>query len=319
MYQREYNGINSFLVNTAKLLLAEGKKRIVRNEECYELTEPYMFKIKNPLAREITINERNWNKSLAYAESLWIATGRNDLEYIKHYLERMKEFSDDGIFLRGGYGPRLRHYNGDKDDYKFSGYTLKEGVDMFRYVVDCFQEDSNTRRAIITLGDNNKDCFDENGKLKNTKDIPCTRELHFIKQSENDKLDLVVHMRSNDFIWGASAVNVFNYTYMQEYMSAILGLDIGNYYHIVDNFHYYSWHKDLVETLASINKYEEKPLCLKKTFDSLGSFDSLLKKLSIEENKMRTEKNFYREIHFEDPFFDNWYNVLLDFNFAKCA
>lgn len=37
-------------------------------------------------------------------------------------------------------------------------------------------------------------------------------------------------MRSNDIIWGASAVNIFNYTFMQEYMATILGLGVGNYF-----------------------------------------------------------------------------------------
>lgn len=37
-------------------------------------------------------------------------------------------------------------------------------------------------------------------------------------------------MRSNDIIGGASAVNIFNYTFMQEYMATILGLGVGNYF-----------------------------------------------------------------------------------------
>jgi thymidylate synthase len=61
---------------------------------------------------------RQWSKTLPYAESLWIASGRNDLDYITRYLIRMRDFSDDQIFARGAYGPRLRHFNGSKTDYK---------------------------------------------------------------------------------------------------------------------------------------------------------------------------------------------------------
>jgi len=316
MYQAEYEGINAFLVGTAKLLLSDAQKREVRGNVCYELPEPYMFKITNPLAREVTIPEREWCRTLPYAESLWIASGRNDMKYITHYLPRMKEFSDDGIYMRGGYGPRLRHYDASTKDYEISNHSIlgQKGIDMFRYIVDCFHEDSNTRRAIISLGDNNKDCFGEDGRLKSTKDIPCTRELHFIKQANANKLDLIVSMRSNDFIWGASAVNIFNYTFMQEYMSAILGMEVGNYYHIADNFHYYERHSGKVKSLSTIASPNESPNSLPKTFSSLMEFDALLLILSKEEEKMRNDIQHYCSYQFEDAFFHNWYEVLLEHN-----
>lgn len=319
MYQAEYAGINAFLVETAKLLLSDGQKRNVRDNVCYELPEPYVFKITNPLAREITIHERGWLKVLPYAESLWIASGRNDMKYITHYLPRMTDFSDDGIYMRGGYGPRIRHYDASIDDCQISDYSIigQQGLDMFRYIVDSFHEDSNTRRAIISLGDNSKDCFSKDGKVKSTKDIPCTRELHFIKQPSSNKLDLIATMRSNDFIWGASAVNIFNYTFMQEYMAAILGMEVGNYYHIAENFHYYERHSEKVKLLASLDTPIECPSHFGKTFSSLDEFDNLLITLSKEEEKMRNDIQHYYEYQFEDPFFNNWYNVLLQYN-KKC-
>ena len=46
-------------------------------------------------------------------------------------------------------------------------------------------------------------------------------------------------MRSNDMLWGASAVNIFNFTFMQEYFAAMLNMEIGSYFHIANNFHFY--------------------------------------------------------------------------------
>ena len=60
MYQAEYSGINAFLKGSCKLLLDEGKKRETRGRVCYELPEPYMFKITNPTARLVMIPERKW-------------------------------------------------------------------------------------------------------------------------------------------------------------------------------------------------------------------------------------------------------------------
>lgn len=319
MYTETYTGINSFLIGASKLLVKEGIKREVRGNTCYELPEPVMFKLTNPLARDLTIPERKWLKVLPYAESLWIASGRNDMAYITHYLTRMIDFSDDDIYMRGGYGPRYRNYNGEREDYQIEAINVRQqgAVDQLRYVIECFKVDIETRRAVINMGDPMKDDFDENGGLKESKDIPCTRELHFMKQSGNNKLDLIVRMRSNDLIWGASAVNIFNYTFMQEYVSAILGLEVGNYYHIADNLHFYERHTELVRKLSELREWNDEPTIFSKKFHSLDEFDELITKLSKEEISMRTNIRDYMRTEFDDPFFEHWYDILYKYNIEK--
>ncbi len=321
MHTESYFGINSFLTGASRLLLAEGSRREVRGSVCFELPEPFMFKITDPFARTVTIKERRWNQTLPYAESLWIASGRNDLGFICHYLDRLRDFSDDGVYMRGGYGPRLRFYNGRSEDYSVDENGNQQGpyVDQLRYVIECFEADRATRRAIVSLGDPCKDDFVDKGSLKITKDVPCTRELHFMKQGDTDKLDLIVKMRSNDLIWGASGVNIFNYTFMQEYVAAILKMEVGDYYHIVDNLHYYEYHQEMVKTLAQIDSVEESNLNLAKTFTSLSEFDVLVARLLEEEAKMRKQKRDYSMIHFEDEFFQHWYSKLYNYNLKKYA
>lgn len=316
MYTETYTGVNSFLIGASKLLAEEGVKRETRGSTCYELPEPAMFKITNPLAREVTIPARKWFKTLPYAESLWIASGRNDMAYITHYLPRMIDFSDDGIYMRGGYGPRYRNYNGESDDYKIDTINVRQpgSVDQLKYVIECFKTDKETRRAVMNFGDPMKDDYDEKGELKKSKDIPCTRELHFMKQSGNNKLDLIVRMRSNDLIWGASAVNIFNYTFMQEYVAAILGLEVGNYYHIADNLHYYDRHAEMVKRLAEFDEWDDERTAYVKKFQSLAEFDELITKLSAEETMMRTNIRDYKRTEFEDSFFEYWYEILLHYN-----
>ena len=229
------------------------------------------------------------------------------------------DFSDDGQYMRGGYGPRYRNYNGEKEDYQIDSINVRQvgSVDQLRYVVECFKAEEETRRAVMNFGDPMKDDYDENGELKVTKDIPCTRELHFMKQSGTRKLDLIVRMRSNDLIWGASAVNIFNYTFMQEYVAAILGMEVGYYYHIADNLHYYDRHQELVEALSMMDEVEEKPVMYDKSFRSLDEFDELVTRLSEEELSMRKNLDEYKTTVFEDPFFQHWYNVLYEFNKNK--
>ena len=81
MYTAEFPGINTFLRDTCRLLLKEGVRRETRGKVCYELPEPYMFKITNPTSRLITISERRNSLVLPYAESLWLASGRNDMAF----------------------------------------------------------------------------------------------------------------------------------------------------------------------------------------------------------------------------------------------
>ncbi|MCE5320518.1 MAG: thymidylate synthase [Bacteroidales bacterium] len=323
MFTAEYEGINSFLVGASALLLKEGVKRIIRGYNCWELPSPFMFKISNPTARLVTIAERKWNPILPYAESLWLAAGRNDLEIVGHYLKNMKNFSDDGFFIRGGYGPRLRNYNGISNDYKIqnrnnidiSEYKNSE-VDQFKYIDLNFRNDINTRQAIINIGDPPKDCFDENGCLKETKDFPCTRLLHFQKQPIDNKLNLTVYMRSNDFMWGASAVNIFNFTFIQEYFAQILHLEIGEYYHIANNFHYYEKHRAQIQDISKVLDVKDVGFQYSKSFKCLDEFDVKLNMLQKEEERLRTNSG-NRLIDFGDDFFNDWFRTFYCYNTKK--
>lgn len=314
MYTAEFNGINSFLVGMSKTLLKDGIERNTRGYKCWELPEPVMIKINNPLSRWVTIPDRKWNIFLPYAESLWLAAGRNDLNFIKYYLSKMENFSDDGEFLRGGYGPRLRFYNGNAVDYKKPSIKVDNGIehqelDQFRYIINSFKKDLCTRQAIITIGDPPKDCFGLNNELKQTKDLPCTRTLQFMKSSQGNKLNLTVYMRSNDFIWGASAVNMFNYMFMQEYFAQILGLEVGEYFHIANNLHYYDEHRHLVEKISQFETIEDESFCYKKSFSSLNEFDDNVDKMLKWESDLRSGKTD-KVIDFNDDFFNDWAKVL---------
>jgi len=319
MYYKEFSGINAFLVEMARLLLKDGVKRITRNFNCFELPAPVIIKILNPSSRIITISAREWNYTLPYVESLWLASGRNDIKMVAHYVKKMLEFSDDKETMRAGYGPRFRFFTGVSDDYN-NGYLYEPGninqfntaeIDQFDFVEKSFQKDPNTRQAIITIGDPAKDCFQEENILKQTKDFPCTRDIQFIRQ--NDKLDVIVHMRSNDFVWGAGGVNIFNFTFLQEYFAKILGLPVGHYYHIVNNFHYYENLKPMVEGIAATIQYYDEPYIYNKSFSTLADFDERLFAFQKYEYEIR-EKKSSDLIDFGDDFFNDWAKVLYQFH-----
>lgn len=324
MFYREFQGVNSFLVEMARKLLKDGVPRKTRGFNCHELPYPVVIKLNKPTSRLITIPARNWNFTLPYVESLWLASGRNDIEMVAHYVKKMIDFSDDKKTMRAGYGPRFRYFTGVSNDYN-NGFLyesrsvnslINTEIDQFEFIEQSFKRDANTRQAIITIGDPAKDCFSDSPHLKETKDFPCTRDLQFI--NNNGKLDLIVHMRSNDFVWGASGVNLFNFTFIQEYFSQILGLEIGSYYHIVNNLHYYENLKEMVQNIADTTSYNDEAFVYSKKFKSLAEFDERLLAFQRFEYQLRT--NISNElIDFDDDFFNDWAKVLHQFKNESIA
>lgn len=323
---------DDLLCQAAQDILSEGVHRQTRGFECIEFPTPVCLILTEPARRWITVPARKWGKYLPLVESLWLASGRNDLATVAYYLKRMSDFSDDNLFCRAAYGPRLRRYNGALQQYQESAIapTVAQSatsIDQLAYVVQCFETDPHTRQATINIGDPIKDAFTLNAdgtsftteKLK-TVDYPCTRGLQFI--ANKDKLDLVVNMRSNDLIWGAFGVNIFNFTWMQEYMAQVLNLKVGTYYHIAANLHYYSQESftDIVRNIAAHqpDSYENWYYPTTSFQGDLSQFDTLVKELSALELKWRNEqKATLTPALAADPFFSDWGNMIGQYHLNK--
>jgi thymidylate synthase len=50
-----------------------------------------------------------------------------------------------------------------------------------------------------------------------------------------------------------SAVNITNFTLMQEYVANIMNVPVGKYYHVANNLHMYDNQRDAVNELAAMN------------------------------------------------------------------
>lgn len=317
---------------------------------CLEFPEPVLIKICNPLNRYVFVPERKWNKTLGWIESLWIVRGDNSLEMPSAYVKNLLTFSDDGETMRAGYGPRIRAFGGH---LWRKGVRLEDGsplywmkwqydsrrgngmvfvVDQLKFVIDKFKQDPTTREAVITIHDPIADDF--NGKeILRTKDTPCTRSIHFM--IVNGRMNCYVDMRSNDLFWGFSAVNVFNFTLMQEYVAAMVGVSVGEYYHKVDNLHIYEGSLPMAKnitsihgTMAAIEKWSD-PYSFdeeldwqgyKHTFTTLEAFDNLIALLSEFERGMRgvddlpySKDEALKEMNMmfsDEPMFMDWAKVI---------
>lgn len=66
-------------------------------------------------------------------------------------------------------------------------------------------------------------------------------------------LDMTVTNRSNDMIWGMLGANFVHFSFLQEYVAARLGAEVGKYHHFTNNLHVYetNW-----EPEAWLDKFE---------------------------------------------------------------
>lgn len=59
------------------------------------------------------------------------------------------------------------------------------------------------------------------------------------EQRPRNVLDMTVTNRSNDMVWGMLGANYVHFTFLQEYVAARLGVEVGRYHHFTNNLHVY--------------------------------------------------------------------------------
>lgn len=173
------------------------------------------LQLTNPRAR-LSRSESRGKVFSALGELLWYLSGSGETAHITHYISQYQEYDEDGIVF-GAYGPRLRG-NGSTDR-----------PDQLAGVIDLLGTRPATRRAVIQL-------FEGTDLVQRHEDVPCTCTLQFFRRGEH--LDLVVHMRSNDVFIGFPH-DVFCFTMIQELVARSLGIELGQYIHLVGSLHLY--------------------------------------------------------------------------------
>ena len=257
-------------------ILQEGEVVIVRSHETREVRS-HLIKIASPLERVYLIPHRNNNIFAQIAETLWVMGGRSDMAFLSRYLPRAGDFSDDGKVWRGGYGSRLRNW---------------QGIDQIKEVASILNKDPYSRRAVIVIFDPAQDYIE-------SKDIPCNNLLHFfIRQG---KLHLNVSIRSNDIWWGFSGINTFEWSVLHEMMAYWTGSAVGEYSHFASSLHLYDRHYQQASKI--IANFQDKTLYdfgfTNPPFSTpLEDFDKTIKCWFAVEDKMRQgETNLTQEIN----------------------
>jgi hypothetical protein len=138
----------------------------------------------------------------------------------------MQEFSDDGgNTFHAPYGHRWRHWQPDEP-------TEHSYSDQIANVIEILRRNRHDRRAIIQMWDPSRDLN------RSGKDFPCNTTIK-VEIDVFGKLNLYVFNRSNDIILGAYGANMVQMSVLQEYLAAMIGVDIGVYEQISTNYHAY--------------------------------------------------------------------------------
>ena len=159
---------------------------------------------------------RNANPFFHLMEAMWMLAGRNDTQFLDHYIKDFgKMFGLDGVMW---------------DSY---GYRWKQGLayNQLEEIVNQFKNDPTTRQAVLQMWGAGRD------DLRARFGKPCNLVATFRLQA--GRLHMIVFNRSNDLIWGCCGANAVHFPIMQEYIAGKIGVEMGEYWQVTSNLHMY--------------------------------------------------------------------------------
>jgi len=239
MYCLQGENPTKMYLQSIKDLMANGDEVSPRGKLVKEL-RPACIEFINPYRRVTFLGGRRINPFFQVAESLWILSGKADVEWLTKFNANMSMFSDDGKWFNAPYGERIRTWNKNAL-HNVVINPIDQLADAYRKLVN----DKDTRQAVIVISnpmfDNSKYTIDEKGK-----DIACNLVITF--KIRHDALNMTVFNRSNDTHWGVFGANLCQFSTIQETLlnwlrksgnPELSSLKMGTYNQITDSLHIY--------------------------------------------------------------------------------
>lgn len=203
-----------------------------RNGPVLVCPEPVATVYTHPTERVLLDPERDAHPFFHLVEALWMLDGRSSASDLTPYVRdfgKYAEEEDGGI--HGAYGARWRY--------------LRGSLDQLDAIVEKLASDPNDRQCVLQMWD-----ASFNDDLEgNWRDRPCNTHAYFRLRGTSYHaeapslreyaLDMTVCCRSNDMIFGGYGANAVHFSVLQEYMAAKLGVSVGTYTQISNNFHVY--------------------------------------------------------------------------------
>lgn len=239
-------------VQGVALVRQRGRWEETRNGRALAVPEPVMTTYERPLERFLLDPVRDANPFFHIMESLWMLSGRNDVDSLEPFNRGLKQYSDGGKHYHGAYGYRwLNHF----------------GVDQLTTCIHALRESPADRRIVMAMWDPDVDLGREG------LDFPCNTHLYFrvrqeVWNNENVReagfavsaadvpktagyvsngtvletrsvLDMTICCRSNDAVWGAYGANAVHFSVLQEFVASAVGVAMGRMHQLSNNLHIY--------------------------------------------------------------------------------
>lgn len=189
------------------------------NDITYEIINANLV-LTDPTRNTMCKCKRNMPMRYAIGELLWYLSTNRSAKSIAPFSKFWQNIADEDGNVNSNYGYCIHK---------------KFDIDQWEIAKQLLLRDESSRQAVIHIKE------PRNLIEFPTKDVNCTLTLQFLIR--NNKLDLIVNMRSND-VWLGLPYDLFNFTCMQIRMAMELGVDVGTYYHNVGSLHMYN--KDVV-------------------------------------------------------------------------
>lgn len=214
------------LIHLYRVLSAQGAWTSPRGEDCLEL-ENFTY-VCRPRVRFNAFQGRALNVPYIKREMAWyINADPFDTSIAQHAAQWGK------IVLNG-------KLNSNYGSYWFGQYGVK-------FIVNTLKNDPWSRRAVIPMYGSDVDHMDPEAK-----DVPCTLAIEF--RIRSNKLHMHAIMRSQDILWGM-ANDLPTFSFLQEIVAALLGIDMGNLTVTAGSFHVYKSRLRMFDSILASNKY----------------------------------------------------------------
>lgn len=164
------------------------------------------------------VRDGDWNLAFQLQEMFAYWMGLNP-GHVERYGNMDRWLDDDGRLPGSAYGDRMRH---------------SAGHDQLGRAEAQIRDSPGTRRAVVQVHQAAEEDWDSN-------DVSCTSHLHFL--ARDGELHCKASLRSQDVFWGY-CYDAANNQWLQEALAGRLGLELGEYHHVMDSAHLYTRFED---------------------------------------------------------------------------
>lgn len=202
-------------------LKTAGLRENSRNGPVIVAPGPVITEYVRPWERILFHPERDANPIFHLMESIWMLAGESDVEWLSQFSKNIANYAEPSGTIHGAYGHRWRNH---------------WSMDQIYETVKILTKDPDSRQAVVQMWDVESDL----GATK--RDLPCNTSIFFDTRRTSGgirRLNMTVCCRSNDALWGCYGANVVHFSVLQEVMASALGVQMGVYRQMSNNFHAY--------------------------------------------------------------------------------